>query len=88
MQERKPFWRESYPPIFTNNANSVMHNFTEKICKSQIERSKIYELHNNDAKAKNDNEVFVVSRQRVKSSFFSVMRPRIRKQNLPMYVDR
>ena len=46
------------------------------------------ELEKKYMKTKSENEVFVASRQRVQSSFFSVMRPRLKKQNLPKYVDR
>ena len=40
------------------------------------------------AKAKSDHDVFATSRQRAKSSFFAIMRPRLRKQNPAKYVDR
>ena len=39
------------------------------------------ELEQKYAKAKNETEVFNASRQRVKPSFFAIMRPRLRKQN-------
>lgn len=38
--------------------------------------------------AKSDNEIFVASRQRAHSSFFHVMRPRLKRQNQPKYLDR
>lgn len=46
------------------------------------------ELEQKFAKAKSDHDVFVASRQRAKSSFFAIMRPRLRKQNPAKYVDR
>ena len=46
------------------------------------------ELEQKFAKAKSDHDVFAASRQRVKSSFFAIMRPRLRKQNPAKYVDR
>lgn len=51
-------------------------------------QKELKELERKYNKTKSDNEVFLASRQRVKSSFFSVMRPRLKKQNLPKYVDR
>jgi len=46
------------------------------------------ELEQSFAKAKSDRDVFAPSRQRAKSSFFAIMRPRLRKQNSAKYVDR
>ena len=46
------------------------------------------ELEQKFAKAKSDHHVFAASRQRAKSSFFAIMRPRLRKQNPAKYVDR
>ena len=46
------------------------------------------ELEQKYAKAKSDHEVFNASRQRAKSSFFAIMRPRLRKQNAAKYLDR
>ena len=46
------------------------------------------ELEQKCAKAKNEMEVFNASRQRVKSSFFAIMRPRLRKQNPAKYLER
>ena len=46
------------------------------------------ELEQKFAKAKNDHDVFASSRQRAKSSFFAIMRPRLRKQNPAKYLDR
>ena len=46
------------------------------------------ELEQKCAKAKNEMEVFNASRQRVKSSFFAIMRPRLRKQNPAKYFER
>ena len=38
--------------------------------------------------AKNETEVFNASSQRAKSSFFAIMRPRLRKQNPAKYFER
>ena len=38
--------------------------------------------------AKNETEVFNASSQRAKSSFFAIMRPRLRKQNRAKYFER
>ena len=46
------------------------------------------ELEQKYAKAKNDCDVFNASRQRAKSSFFAIMRPRLRKQNPAKYLER
>ena len=46
------------------------------------------ELGQKFAKAESDHDVFAASRQRAKSSFFAIMRPRLRKQNPAKYVDR
>ena len=46
------------------------------------------ELEQKYGKAKNDNDVFLAARQRAKSSFFAVMRPRLKCQNPAKYVDR
>ena len=46
------------------------------------------ELEQKFAKAKNDHDVFASLRQRAKSSFFAIMRPRLRKQNPAKYLDR
>ena len=46
------------------------------------------EIEEKFVKAKSDHDVFVASRQRAKSSFFAIMRPRLRKQNPAKYVDR
>ena len=51
-------------------------------------QKELKELEQKYTKAKNENDVFLASRQRVRSSFFSVMRPRLKKQNLPKYIDR
>ena len=45
------------------------------------------ELEQKYAKAKNETEVFNASRQRAKSSFFAIMRPRLRKQNPAKYME-
>jgi len=46
------------------------------------------ELEQKFGKAQSDHGVFAASRQRAKSSFFAIMRPRLRKQNPAKYVDR
>ena len=46
------------------------------------------ELEQKYAKAKNETEVFNASRQRAKSSFFKIMRPRLWKQNPAKYLER
>jgi len=46
------------------------------------------ELEQKFGKAQSDDGVFAASRQRAKSSFFAIMRPRLRKQNPAKYVDR
>ena len=46
------------------------------------------ELEQKYGKAKNDNDVFQAARQRAKSSFFAIMRPRLKCQNPAKYVDR
>ena len=46
------------------------------------------ELEQKYGKAKNDNDVFHAARQRAKSSFFAIMRPRLKCQNPAKYVDR
>lgn len=46
------------------------------------------ELEQKYTKAKSDYDVFSASRQRAKSSFFAIMRPRLRKQNPAKYLDR
>ena len=46
------------------------------------------ELEQKYGKAKNDNDVFLAARQRAKSSFFAVMRPRLKCQNSAKYLDR
>ena len=46
------------------------------------------ELEQKYGKAKNDNDVFLAARQRAKSSFFAVMRPRLKCQNPAKYLDR
>ena len=46
------------------------------------------ELEQKYAKAKNETAVFNASRQRAKSSFFAIMRPRLRKQNPAKYSER
>lgn len=46
------------------------------------------ELEQKYAKAKNETDVFNASRQRAKSSFFAIMRPRLRKQNPAKYLER
>ena len=46
------------------------------------------ELERKYAKMKSDSDVFAASRERAKSSFFAVMRPRLRTQNPAKYVDR
>lgn len=48
----------------------------------------IKDLEKKEEKAKNDLELFSSARQRAASSFFSVMRPRLRKQNPIKYIDR
>jgi len=51
-------------------------------------QKELKELINKYDKAKSDHDIFVAARQRVKSSFFAVIRPRLRQQNLAKYVDR
>ena len=51
-------------------------------------QKELKELEQKYSKAKTDNEVFIASRQRIRSSFFSVMRPRLEKQNQAKYIDR
>ena len=46
------------------------------------------ELEQKYAKAKNDGDMFNASRQRAKSSFFAIMRSRLRKQNPAKYLER
>ena len=46
------------------------------------------ELEQKYLKAKSDYDVFSASHQRAKSSFFAIMRPRLRKQNPAKYLDR
>ena len=46
------------------------------------------ELEQKYAKAKNETEVFNASRQRAKSSFFKIMRPRLWNQNPAKYLER
>ena len=46
------------------------------------------ELEQKYGKAKSDNDVFQAARQRAKSSFFAIMRPRLKCQNPAKYVDR
>ena len=46
------------------------------------------ELEQKYAKAKSECDVFNASRQRAKSSFFAIMRPRLRKQNPAKYLER
>lgn len=48
----------------------------------------IKKLKKKEVKAKNDLEIFSSARQRAASSFFAVMRPRLRKQNQIKYIDR
>ena len=56
-----------------------------KICNLQRE---LKELEQKYSKVKSDHEVFISSHQRAKSSFFAIMRPRLRKQNAATYLDR
>jgi hypothetical protein len=51
-------------------------------------QKELKELEQKYAKAKNENDVFMASQQRITSSFFAVMRPRLKRQNLPKYIDR
>ena len=46
------------------------------------------ELEQKHAKAKSDCDVFNASHQRAKSSFFAIMRPRLREQNPAKYLER
>jgi len=46
------------------------------------------ELEQKYGKAKTDNDVFQAASQRAKSSFFAIMRPRLKCQNPAKYVDR
>jgi len=46
------------------------------------------ELEQKYGKAKKDNDVFQAARKRAKSSFFAIMRPRLKCQNPAKYVDR
>ena len=48
----------------------------------------IKDLEKKETKAKIDLELFSSARQRAASSFFAVMRPRLRKQNPIKYIDR
>ena len=46
------------------------------------------ELEQKHGKLKSEHDVFISSRQRAKSSFFAIMRPRLRSQNPAKYLDR
>ena len=46
------------------------------------------ELEQKYGKSKNDNDVFLAARQGAKSSFFAMMRPRLKCQNPAKYLDR
>ena len=46
------------------------------------------ELEQKYEKAKNENDVFLAARKRAKSSFFAIMRPRLKAQNPAKYIDR
>ena len=51
-------------------------------------KRELKELEQKYTKAKIETEVFNVSRQRAKSSFFAIMRPRQRKQNPAKCLER
>jgi len=51
-------------------------------------QGELKELKQKYAKAKSDHDIFCASRQQAKSSFFVIMRPRLRKQNPAKYLDR
>jgi len=54
----------------------------------RILQCELKELEQKFTKAKSGHEVFAASRQRAKSSFFAIIRARLRSQNPARYVDR
>lgn len=58
--------------------------------KSEIQELKriLKDLEKKEVKTKNDYDVFKAARERASSSFFAIMRPRLRSQNAIKYVDR
>ena len=48
----------------------------------------VKDLEKRQEKLKNEFDIFKAARERAASSFFAVMRPRLRKQNPIKYVDR
>ena len=48
----------------------------------------VKDLEKRQEKSKNEFDIFKAARERAASSFFAVMRPRLRKQNHIKYVDR
>ena len=59
--------------------------FKNKISSLQAE---LKDLQKQQEKRKSELENFLAAREKSKSSFFAVMRPRLRMQNLPKYADR
>lgn len=51
-------------------------------------KSLMKEIQKKEERAKNDLDAFVCARQRAATSFFAVMRPRLRKQNPMKYIER
>jgi len=73
-----------------NDVNSCKLNdkHPELLADIRTLQRELKELEQKYAKAKSDHDVFSASRRRAKSSFFAIMRPRLRKQDPAKYLDR
>ena len=70
------------------NTCKLKDKHSELLADIRTLQRELKEIEQKFAKAKSDHDVFAASRQRAKSSFFAIMRPRLRKQNPAKYVDR
>ena len=66
-----------------NNVNTckLKDKHPELLANIRTLQRELKELDQKFEKAKSDHDVFAASAQRAKSSFFAIMRPRLRKQN-------
>ena len=68
------------------NVCKIKEKHPELLAEVRTFQRELKELEQKYAKAKSYHEVFNASRQRAKSSFLAIMRPRLRKQNAAKYL--
>ena len=75
-------------PCESSNNCKIREKHPEMKAKILSLQAELKELQKQHEKQRSELETFVAAREKSKSSFFSVMRNRLRLQNLPKYSDR